>query len=38
VSHHPALLKYHSQILELMTDGGWRLQSAAEFRFTQDLT
>ena len=37
VSHHPALLKYHSQVLELMTDGGWRLQSAAEFRFTQDL-
>ena len=37
VSHHPALIKYHSQVLELMADGGWRLLSAAEFRFTEDL-
>jgi len=37
VSHHPALVKHHSQVLELTADGGWRLQSAAEFRFTQDL-
>ncbi|HSR05818.1 MAG TPA: ABC transporter ATP-binding protein/permease [Bryobacteraceae bacterium] len=37
VSHHPALVKHHSQVLELTADGGWHLQSAAEFRFTQDL-
>ena len=37
VSHHPALVKYHSQVLQLTADGGWRLQPAAEFRFTQDL-
>ena len=37
VSHHPALVKYHSQVLELTADGGWRLYSAAEFRFTEDL-
>lgn len=38
VSHHPALVKYHSQVLELTADGGWRLHSAREFRFTEDLT
>jgi len=37
VSHHPALVKYHSQVLELTADGGWRLHSAREFRFTEDL-
>jgi putative ATP-binding cassette transporter len=37
VSHHPALVKYHSQVLELTADGGWRLHSAKEFRFTDDL-
>ena len=37
VSHRPALVKYHSQVLELTVDGGWRLQSAGEFRFTEDL-
>jgi vitamin B12/bleomycin/antimicrobial peptide transport system ATP-binding/permease protein len=37
VSHHPALVKYHSQVLELTADGGWRLHSAKEFRFTEDL-
>ena len=31
VTHHPALVKYHSQILELTGDGGWRLYPAAEF-------
>ena len=37
VSHHPALVKYHSQVLELTADGGWRLHSAREFRFTEDF-
>lgn len=33
VSHHPALLRFHRQVLELTGDGGWRLQAAAGFRF-----
>jgi vitamin B12/bleomycin/antimicrobial peptide transport system ATP-binding/permease protein len=37
VSHHPALMKYHAQILELRAEGGWKLHSAATFKFSQDL-
>src|SRR6185437_13497319 len=37
VSHHPSLVKYHSQVLEFKSDGEWRLYPAAEFRFTEDL-
>lgn len=37
VSHHPALVKYHTQVLELQADGAWSLHPAAEFRFTEDL-
>ena len=37
VSHHPALVRYHSQVLELKAGGDWRLHSAAKFRFTPDL-
>lgn len=37
VSHHPALVKYHSQVLELKADGKWRLHSSAEFRFDGDV-
>jgi putative ATP-binding cassette transporter len=37
VSHHPALVKYHSQVLELKADGEWCLHPAAKFRFTEDL-
>jgi len=33
VSHHPALVKYHAQVLELKADGAWKLHSAADFRF-----
>ena len=33
VSHHQALVKYHSRVLELMTDESWRLYPAAEFHF-----
>ena len=36
VSHHPALIKYHAQVLELTGDGGWRLCAAAEFHFSQE--
>lgn len=35
VSHHPALVKYHSQILELKGNGGWHLHPATEFRFIE---
>jgi vitamin B12/bleomycin/antimicrobial peptide transport system ATP-binding/permease protein len=37
VSHHPALVKYHSQVLELKADGDWCLHPAAKFRFTEYL-
>jgi putative ATP-binding cassette transporter len=33
VSHHPAVLPYHQQVLELTGDGGWRLCAAAEYQF-----
>jgi len=38
VSHHPALVKYHSQILELKAEGDWSLHPASKFRFAQNLT
>ena len=37
VSHHPALVDYHSQVLELLAGGGWRLYTAAEFRAMQQM-
>ena len=37
VSHHPGLVKYHSQVLELKPGGDWHLHSAAEFRFSEEL-
>jgi putative ATP-binding cassette transporter len=37
VSHHPALVKYHSNVLELKVNGDWCLHTAADFRFTEDL-
>lgn len=36
VSHHPALLKYHDQVLELDGRGGFRLEPAARYRFNQE--
>jgi len=35
ISHHPGLMKYHSQVLELKVGGEWRLHRAAKFRFTE---
>ena len=35
VSHHPGLVKYHEQVLELTGGGGWRLHKAGEFQFTE---
>jgi putative ATP-binding cassette transporter len=37
VSHHPALVKYHSHVLELRPDGDWELHCAKKFRFTDAL-
>ena len=37
VTHHSALVKYHSQILRLKPDGEWSLYPASEFQFTEDL-
>ena len=37
VSHHPSLVKYHAQVLELTADGSWNLCPAAEFRFTAGM-
>jgi putative ATP-binding cassette transporter len=34
ISHHPQLLDYHEQVLELDGRGGFRLERAASFRFT----
>ena len=32
VSHHPALLRFHRQVLELTGNGGWRLHRADDYR------
>ena len=37
VSHHPALVKYHANVLELRPEGAWELSQADKFRFTADL-
>uniref|UniRef100_Q027D3 ABC transporter domain protein n=1 Tax=Solibacter usitatus (strain Ellin6076) TaxID=234267 RepID=Q027D3_SOLUE len=37
VTHHPSLVKYHSQILELKPDGEWSLYPASEFQLTENL-
>ena len=37
VSHHPSVVRYHSQVLELTGDCGWQLRPAAKFRFTENL-
>jgi putative ATP-binding cassette transporter len=37
VSHHPALVHYHSKVLELRPDGGWQIHLAKEFHFRESL-
>ena len=37
VSHHPSLVRYHAQVLEITADSGWRLHRASEFKFTEHL-
>ena len=37
ISHHPSLVRYHSQVLELTVDSGWLLHPAAGFCFSEAL-
>ena len=37
VSHRRALVQYHAQVLELKPDGGWELQAADSFCFSEEL-
>ena len=37
ISHHPSLVRYHSQVLELTVDSGWVLHPAAGFCFSEAL-
>ena len=34
--HRPTILKYHTQVLELGDDEGWRLYTARDYRFDHD--
>lgn len=36
VSHHPALVKYHTQVLELQQGGNWKLHAAQTFRLADE--
>ena len=38
VSHHPALVQYHAQVLELKSEGVWELHSASDFRVSGNLS
>jgi putative ATP-binding cassette transporter len=31
VTHHPSLVKYHGQVLELTGDGGWKIHPASDY-------
>jgi putative ATP-binding cassette transporter len=37
VTHHPSLVKYHSNVLELKPDGEWSIYPASKFRFKESL-
>lgn len=37
VSHHPALVRFHQQVLELKANGEWELHAAKDFRFRDEL-
>jgi putative ATP-binding cassette transporter len=37
VSHHPSVVRYHSQVLEITGDCGWQIYPAAKFHFTENL-
>ena len=37
VSHHPALLRYHSHVLELGAGGKWQFCEADSFQFDREL-
>ena len=37
VSHHPGLVKYHAQVLELKAEGEWQICAARDFTFTDEM-
>ena len=37
VTHHPSLVKYHANVLELKPDGEWSVYPASKFRFNESL-
>ncbi len=37
VSHHPGLVKYHAQVLELKAEGEWQVCNARDFVFTDEM-
>ena len=37
VSHHPSLVRYHAQVLEIKADSQWYLHGAKDFKFTEHL-
>ena len=37
VSHHPGLVKYHAQVLELKAEGEWQICAARDFKFTDEM-
>ena len=37
VTHHPALVKYHSHVLELKPEGEWSLHRASKFQLTENM-
>ena len=37
VSHHPSLVRYHANVLEIRAGGEWKLHTARDFRFSEEL-
>jgi hypothetical protein len=35
VTHHPGLVKYHEQVLELIGDGTWKLREAEGYTLVE---
>ena len=35
IAHRPAVLRHHTQVLQLKGDGAWQLVAAADFRFDE---
>jgi putative ATP-binding cassette transporter len=37
VSHHPGLVRFHEQVLELKGESKWALHAASDFQFHEEL-